>query len=862
LSDSYLLGRELGRGGMATVYLAHDLKHDRPLALKVLHAELAATLGTERFLREVRVTARLQHPHILPVHDSGAAAGRLWYTMPFIEGESLRARLTREGPFPLEVALRIGRDVAEALDYAHRQGIVHRDIKPENILLADGQAVVADFGIARAVEAAGGQQLTHEGFVVGTPAYMSPEQAGGGSVDGRSDVYALACVVYEMLSGQPLFAGTTPYAVIFQRFKSNIQLPALKPSIPTAVQLAIEKALSLEPGDRYPSAAAFAEALVSGVSPSSGARAAGLAQGRRWQSLVIFLLVAGLLGGTAMVVHRSSPTYAAPIEDHPLIAVLPFTSAGDPAQEYVAEGVTDEVHARLSSLPGLRVIASASTNAYSSTQKPPEQIGRELGAHYLLVGKVRRQSRATGERVHLSPELVQLKGAATPTTLWHQSFETTPADLPRVEAAIAQNVAAALRITIGPKEKASVQRVDTRDPAAYESYLQGREIMRQGATAPPDLRKAMEHFRHAVVLDSSFAAAWAQLGWATLVFVDNAPIASPNLLEESRHAGERALALGGAEAEARQVLAYYQLLNGNRAGAMQETTLGLQADPSNARLTGYMASFLELEGRWTEALEYRRKALTLDPAAAGHAAGLATNLLWLRRHDEARIASERYLILGPSNPEAYELRAMVALAEGKLVEAQAIIRRGARRVGQDEMLAFVAYYWDLFWLPDRELRTRLLQLNPEAFYGDTVWWHIARAGAYLFSGDSVKARADARAAYGSGQALLGNDSTDFTLESRLGLASAYLNRSDDASRHGEAAVALLPIAKDALNGALMVYRLACMQALTGQAEQAVATLETLLSMPFYVSRAWLTIDPNFAGIRDDPSFRRLVRPGH
>jgi len=171
-------------------------------------------------------------------------------------------------------------------------------------------------------------------------------------------------------------------------------------------------------------------------------------------------------------------------------------------------------------------------------------------------------------------------------------------------------------------------------------------------------------------------------------------------------------------------------------------------------------------------------------------------------------------------------------------------------------------YWDLFWLPDREQRTRLLQLNPEAFYGDTVWWHIARAGTYLFSGDSVKARADARAAYGSGHALLGKDSTDFTLESRLGLASAYLNRSDDASRHGEAAVALLPIAKDALNGALMVYRLACMQALTGQVEQAVATLETLLSMPFYVSRAWLTIDPNFAGIRDDPSFRRLVRPGH
>jgi eukaryotic-like serine/threonine-protein kinase len=208
LAERYVLERELGRGGMATVYLARDLRHDRPVALKVLHPELAHALGPERFRREVEIAARLQHPHILPVHDSGEAAGQLWYTMPYVEGESLRDRLEREPRLPLGAALEITRQAALALDYAHRHGVVHRDVKPENILLSDGQALVADFGIAKAVGEVGGERLTGTGITVGTPAYMSPEQAGGDShVDGRSDLYSLGCVLYEMLAGEPPFPG-------------------------------------------------------------------------------------------------------------------------------------------------------------------------------------------------------------------------------------------------------------------------------------------------------------------------------------------------------------------------------------------------------------------------------------------------------------------------------------------------------------------------------------------------------------------------------------------------------------------------------------------------------------------------------
>ena len=240
MADRYVIERELGRGGMATVYLAHDLKHDRRVALKVLHPELAATLGPERFLREIRTTARLDHPHILPVHDSGETHGQLWYTMPYVEGESLRDRLRREVQLPVEEAVRLTREVADALDYAHRHGLVHRDVKPENILLSDGHARVADFGVARALDAAGGSQLTETGMSVGTPAYMSPEQASAGQMDGRSDIYALGCVLYEMLAGEPPFTGLTPQAILAKRVLEPVpHVRTLREGVPEPLEQAI-----------------------------------------------------------------------------------------------------------------------------------------------------------------------------------------------------------------------------------------------------------------------------------------------------------------------------------------------------------------------------------------------------------------------------------------------------------------------------------------------------------------------------------------------------------------------------------------------------------------------------------------------
>ena len=299
LADRYRVERELGRGGMATVYLARDLRHDRPVALKVLRPELAASLGPERFLQEIRIAARLQHPHILPVHDSGETAGRLWYTMPYVEGESLRQRIVREGQLPLDQAVRVAIQVLSALGYAHGHGVIHRDIKPENILLEGDEAVVADFGVARAITAAGEDRLTETGLALGTPAYMSPEQATGSrELDGRSDVYALGCVLYEMLAGGPPFTGPTPQAVIARRFIGPApRLRSVRPRVPGRVESAVSKALSILPADRFTTAAEFAAAL-------QGAESGARTWWRWWRGGTTALVVGLGRAAAAFVVHR------------------------------------------------------------------------------------------------------------------------------------------------------------------------------------------------------------------------------------------------------------------------------------------------------------------------------------------------------------------------------------------------------------------------------------------------------------------------------------------------------------------------------------------------------------------------------
>ena len=471
VADRYRLDRQLGAGGMATVYLAQDLRHDRPVAFKVLHPQLAATVGPERFQREIKLAARLQHPHILTVFDSGEAAGQLWFTMPFVDGEALRDRLIREKQLPLEDALRIAREVADALDYAHRHGIVHRDIKPENILLSGSHALVADFGIARALRS-DADSLTQTGMAVGTPAYMSPEQASGeGELDARTDVYALGCVLFEMLAGEAPFTGSAQ-AIISKRMATPApSISVVRDTTPPEISQALARALSRSPADRFSTAAEFARALGAGSGEQFFTRAvSGAVQAQKRRSRLAIAAGIGallvVLGG--LFTWRRSPPPAAEIGSASgprLLAVLPFENLGAPDDEYFADGITDEVRGKLTTIPGLRVTARSSANQYKKTTKSPQQIGQELGVQYLLTGTVRwEKGSGQASRVKVSPELID---ASTASSKWQQPFDAVLSDVFKVQADIASRVAQALDVALGAGAEQQLAEKPTQDLGAY-----------------------------------------------------------------------------------------------------------------------------------------------------------------------------------------------------------------------------------------------------------------------------------------------------------------------------------------------------------------------------------------------------------
>ncbi|HEY9507933.1 MAG TPA: serine/threonine-protein kinase, partial [Gemmatimonadales bacterium] len=554
LQDRYALERELGRGGMATVWLAQDLRHDRPVALKLLHLHLAASLGPERFQREIRLAARLQHPHILTVLDSGETDGRLWFTMPFVEGESLRDRLRRERQLPVDAALRIATEAARGLEYAHQHGVVHRDIKPENILLTrDGSTLVADFGIARALS--GDEGLTETGLAVGTPAYMSPEQAAGDrSLDARTDQFSLASVLYEMLAGEPPWNGATAQAIAAKRLSEPApSIRSVRPNIPAALDDAIRRALAPVAADRFASLDQFAQALQTGAPSSVGAAAARATSAgtttrptsgsipRRRIPIAAGSLTLGLLIGLGLLFgwlrHRDDTPDAANAKR---LAVLPFENLGGPGDEYFADGVTDEVRGKLTSLPGLRVIARSSSAQYKKSTKSPQEIGRELGVDWLLTGTVRWEKGAGGNHVRVSPELIQV---ATGSTTWQQPFDAALIDVFQVQADMAGQVAQALDLALGSSQRAVLAERPTSNAAAYDAFLKGEAESQSVGTADlPHLRAAIALYERAVALDSGFAQAWTQLSRAhSLIYGNGSPSAEGK--RRALEAAQRALRL-------------------------------------------------------------------------------------------------------------------------------------------------------------------------------------------------------------------------------------------------------------------------------------------------------------------------------
>jgi TolB-like protein/tRNA A-37 threonylcarbamoyl transferase component Bud32 len=862
LGDRYRLDRELGRGGMATVFLAHDLRHKRPVALKVLHHELAHTLGPERFQREIETVARLQHPHILTVHDSGETAGQLWFTMPFVEGESLRERLRREPQLPLEDALRIATEAARALQYAHDHGVIHRDIKPENLLLTkDGSTLVADFGVARALSAVD-DRLTETGLSVGTPTYMSPEQSTGDRhQDARTDVYSLGTVLYEMLVGEPPFTGATAQAVIARRFSGEVpRVRHVRPSVPESVEQAVTRALTPVAADRFASAAEFARALQPTATPT---RRSAAADGRAWRRMPVAATALGLgflIGLGALFAWRRSHAGVGETGSSKVLAVLPFENLGDSANAYFADGVANELRTKLSQIRGLQVIARGSSNEYKRTTKTQQQIARELGVNYLLTATVQWEKVAGGaSRVRVTPELVDVHAGHAPQTRWGQQFDAAMIDVFQVQADIAGQVAQALNVALGDSAKHELAAKPTQSLPAYEAFLRG-EAASQGMNVedPLSLRQAIVAYEQAVALDSTFIQAWAEIAQAQArLYYNSTP--TPARAEAARRAAERALALAPTRPEGHQALGTYYgsvLLDNPRALVEDSTALALA--PGNADLLAAVGLDELSLGRSEAARGHLEQAARLDPRSVTVARRLGIVLLYTRRYPEAEQAFDRALQLVPADLAVRGYRAMVALAQGDLPAARAVLRGTPKEVDPTALVALVGNYHDLVWVLDQVQQQLLLRLTPSAFDDDRAIWGIVLAQTYALQGNGAKARMYADSVRLFNEEQLKAAPEDAQRHVFLGLSLAYLGQKAAAIREGKRGVTLLPISRDAVLGPYIQHQLARIYMLVGEPEKALDQLEPLLKIPYYLSPGWLKIDPNFDPLRGNPRFERLA----
>ena len=731
LAGRYTIERELGQGGMATVFLAQDVRLGRAVAIKLLDPALTSTIGVERFLREIAITARLNHPHILSLIESGQEGGLVYYVMPHIEGESLRDRLRREPPVSVGGAAWIAREVADALTYAHGRGVIHRDIKPENILLSDGHAWVADFGIARAIETCAdsvGKALTVTGLPIGTPAYMSPEQVEGRpDVDGRSDVYSLGCVLFELLAGRPPFLGRSARLVMQQHVATPPpSLAELRPDLSPQLTAAVERAISKDPRERFQTAKAFGEELqliaasaVAGQATPPDAHAGAAASGTRpaapepagrGSRSGALLLGSAAVAAVALAASTLFPWKPASRSRDPTvairadsaspaagyrasIAVMPLAKySSDSQSAFLSEGITEEIIAQLAGIRGLKVISRTSVVALAQKGLTVPQIAETLGVRHVLEGSVQR----AGDRIRITLQLID---AGTDGHLWAESYDRSLKDVIALRREIAGKVAGALAMAVPGIEAAPAgEGVET--SAAYEAYLRGSYWL--GRTSPEGLDQAITAFEEATRLDSAYAPAYAGLSsalrqWVTLGYRGGRePYAT---FTRASAMADRALTLDSGLAAGHIARALVRILGWAPDDAVRadlERALALMPNSGQAHMAYGLG--LARAGRYPEALAQGETAVQLDPLSATMHGSLALTALGARRYDVAIRESRRALslerafvagnaieavaLLGQGRPEAClsldlggfpEIRAICLEAAGRAAEAARVV---------------------------------------------------------------------------------------------------------------------------------------------------------------------------------------------
>ena len=639
--DQYVVEGLIGRGGMAEVYRALDVRHGRPVAIKLLDANLGQVVVADRFIREIGIAARLQHPNILPVYDSGNADGTLYYIMPFIEGGSLRDRLRQEPHLAIADVVHIVQGVADALAYAHQRNIVHRDIKPENILFSAGHAVVADFGIAKAIDAAEAQGLTQVGFGLGTPEYMSPEQAfGEPDIDGRSDTYSLACVTFELFAGNTPFSGKNATAVIMR--KTAMDAPPLttqsRTQLPSAVDAVVSRALMRDRDQRYATVQEFARALREAAS-----------------------------GDEQSFTRTSQPRERVPVS----IAVLPFVNAsGAPENDFLCDGVSDELVHALGKVPGLRVVARTSSFAFKGSTEDARTIAEKLRVRSLLEGTLRR----SGDRLRITTQLVD---ATTGFQLWSERYDRQVTDVFEVQDEITRSIVSSLKLELMPDAEAERPAI----PKAYERYLEARFHWNQRTEA--GIRRSLELLDEAIALDPDYAPARAAQSTALVTLAIYGQRAPDEVMPQARASADRALAIAPSLAEALTARACIKAMyEWDWRGAEEDFLGALRSDPNSSTAhQWYAMNLLVPQGRFNEARSHIRRARTADPVSPVVALGWGLIHYFERDFERAVTAYRELLARSPDFGIAHFFLGQALLEAHRPDEAASHLQQAVAQAG-------------------------------------------------------------------------------------------------------------------------------------------------------------------------------------
>jgi serine/threonine protein kinase/tetratricopeptide (TPR) repeat protein len=870
----------IGRGGMGVVYLARDTRLDRSVAVKSMPAELqSSSTAQARFKREAKLLATLNHPNIAVIHDIIEEDKSGYLILEHVAGQTLAERIARK-PLTLDEALSIGQQIAEAISAAHKKGIIHRDLKPGNIKITpEGKVKVLDFGLAKISIDEGENTentVTQPGRVIGTPAYMSPEQARGKAADKRSDIWSFGCIMYQMLTGQFPFEGETATETLARIIEREPEWELMPQDTPMNIRTLLRRCLEKKPQRRLQD---IGDAVIEisetlnlpatappVTTPSSTSLKPKIAKKRRRRIAATIVITAFVIVLSIIVVKFAFNKEVQPALNEIRLVVLPFENLGSAEDEYFADGITDAITARLAGINGISVISRQSAIQYKNSEKNPQQIGRELRVDYILEGTIQRE-RLTDptSRVRIIPQLIN---TSKDTHVWTEIYDDDMSEVFRLQSDLAERVARALDITLLQSERRSLASRPTENMEAYDYYLRGKDYS-QRSHSESDKRTAIRMYGKAVELDPTFALAYAQISHAHRLMYWYYYDRSNARLALAKQAADKALELNPQLPEAHMALGayfYHGLLDYDRA--LEQFAIARKSQPNNEDVLSRIAYVHRRQGKFEQVLTNLKRSYELDPLNHFIVREFGITYAYLRKYQEAEYYYDQAISLAPDLSFVYYFKAWLHLcSEGSTEKARAVLAEALQNIksAENPSLVKLNIIIDVF---DRNYQDALDRLSLESEdidnqeYIDDREYFIPNALLYARIYEYMGKKELAKKYYGEAHGILESKIKEqpehARFHSALGIAYAGLGHKEDALREGKRGVELLPVSKEAMRGPYRVEDLARIYVMVGEHDEAINQLEYLLSMPGSLSIPLLQLDPAWDPLRNHPHFKKLL----